>query len=324
MDGLLYEPLTYYTSVAREKHKKHVKERFDELVRASGIAVEENRACAAAYREALALVERVQRQIRRLKLWRGLLIALAVIGGVLALYGGATIADGPGLWLLLGGLTSLALSLILIFTVIRRRLGAADKLREQRQAVADERLRVAEAQMAPLNALFRAEDTFRLIERTMPEVTFFPTYMPEHQELLINEYDYVDLTDDDTSVTDTLGGTLCGNPFLFERYLCQQMGTHVYHGSMLISWTELTRDSKGNLHRVRRTQTLHASVQKPKPQYHLNTHLGFGAQAAPDLSFSRNESDTDELSDRALARRIRRGARKLQKRTEAAEEGDED
>lgn len=320
MNGLLYEPLTYYSSVARQKHAEHVQAHFDELVKRSGISVEENRKSAADYRAACDKVATVDRRIKRLGTLRGLLIALAVIGGVTAIVGIAIVSEALTLALgLIGaGVLATALSLILIFTVIKKRLKNAAKLRDEYQADADKKRRIAEKQMAPLNALFDKGDTHRLIEKTMPEVKFAPRYTQEHQELLLKEYDYVDLTDDDTSVTDALAGTLCGNPFLFERFISEQMGTQAYHGALTIHWTETVRDSKGNVRRVTRSQTLHATVEKPKPFYRVCTHLGFGSQTAPDLSFSRNESDTDELSDRALARRIRRGERTLKKRTEGA------
>ena len=320
MDGLLYEPLKYYTTVAKATHAENVSQRFEELVKRSGIDVEENRKSAAAYRAALERVSEVERRLRRLKLLRGLLIALTIIGGIAAIYGALAVTETltVGLSLILGGLTVCALCLTLILTVLRRRIRQADDLKREREEEAQKKLRICEEQMAPLVALFDSTDTHRLIEKTMPEITFAPRYTQEHQQLLLEEYDYVDLTDDDTSVTDALAGTLCGNPFLYERFTAMQMGTETYHGALTIHWTETVRDSKGNTHRVHRSQTLHASVTKPKPYYRTCTHLGYGTQAAPDLSFTRNESDTDELSDRALARRIRRGEKKLQKRTEQA------
>ena len=179
-------------------------------------------------------------------------------------------------------------------------------------------LNLANGQMAALNALFEPQDTHRLIEKTMPEIDFHKSYTPSHEKLLCKKYDYLDLTDDDASIIDVLAGTLVGNPFLYERYKDHTLGKETYTGSITIHWTTTSRDSKGNVRTEHHSQILTASVTKPKPFYTVSTHLGYGCKAAPDLSFSRNESDTDELSEGALARRIRRGEKKLQSRAEKA------
>ncbi len=320
MDGLIYEPLKYYNTLAKEKHKSNVTEHFESLVKQSAIDVEQNRATVKKYNAQLEKINQLNAKIRKFKIIFGLLIALCVIG-VIALIAGANSVSSntaAGTGLIVGGAVFGIVSLIVALKCVRPKIKSSEQIRARLMDEANGILGEAQAQMAPLNALFNSADTFSLIEKTMPELDFYPTYTGEHQQLLIDEYDYIDLTDDETSVTDTLSGTAFGNPFLYERYLEHTMGTETYTGSLTIHWTETTRDSKGNLRTSHRSQTLHASVQKPKPFYELVTHLGYGCQAAPDLSFSRNESDTDELSDRALARRIRKGERKLQKRAERA------
>ena len=51
------------------------------------------------------------------------------------------------------------------------------------------------------------------------------------------------------------------------------------------------RDSNGNTRRVRRYETLTATVEKPIPVYLNDKLLIFGNEAAPDLDFSRHPSD---------------------------------
>jgi len=157
----------------------------------------------------------------------------------------------------------------------------------------------------------------------MPEIKFDRAYSNEREEELREDFDYVSFTGNETSIINTLSGKIFGNPFIFERYLIHQMGTCTYHGTLVISWTERYRDSDGRMRTRVRTQTLHASVVKPKPYYSIKTHLGFGSVAAPDLTFTRGESDTDELSERQMQRRIRRGEKKLQEKARDALENGE-
>lgn len=324
MNGLLFEPLKYYNTEAKEKHKSNVTSHFDDLVKQSRVDVEANRATVKKYKAELDKIDKINAKIRRFKLLFGLLITLTVIGAIVLFVGIYNLPDNTalGTGLIVGGAVAAIASVIVAIKCVRPIIKSSEEIRAKLTEVANGYLAEAHAQMAPLNALFKSSDTLDLIEKTMPELDFYPTYTREHQQLLIDEYDYIDLTDDETSVTDTLSGKAFGNPFLYERYLEHTMGTQTYTGSITIHWTETSRDSKGNLRTVHKSQTLTASVQKPKPFYKLVTHLGYGSQAAPDLSFSRTESDTDELSDRALARRIRKGERELQKRAEkAATEG---
>ena len=96
------------------------------------------------------------------------------------------------------------------------------------------------------------------------------------------------------------------------------MGTKVYHGTKIISWTETRRGSNGRLERVRRTQTLHASVTKPYPYYNYGTALSYGNQTSPDLNFSREATDVEDLTEKQVQKRVRKGQKKLAKLAENA------
>lgn len=325
MNELILEPLKYYKDYAKERHKNNLLECFDELVIKSGINVEQNRATVKKYNEQLEKIKAIDKKIKRYKIFRVILIILASLSLLGLIIGGVLISSsGPvGLVLCLFSLFLGVASLLLIFLVINKKIKKQNEIRTKECEYAFELRSEAEGQMAPLNALFDDKITHRMIEKTMPELKIYDTYTQELEKLLIDEYDYIDLTDDETSVIDAISGTLFDNPYLYERYISHMMGTHTYHGTLLIRWTEMRRDSNGKLRRVSRTQTLHASVVKPRPEYHTLTHLGYGSQTAPRLSFSRTESDTDELSERALRRRIKAGEKKLEKREERAISNDD-
>ena len=320
MDNLILEPLKYYTDYAREKHKSNVAEHFNGLLSSSGVDVEQNRRTVSAYDAEMAITEAIGKKLRKYKVFIGLLIALIVISVVAIIVGAYYVSYDSlvGTLLIIGGILFIILSLVLIFAVLRPKIKHQSKLRALHLEKANELKNTAYNQMMPLNALFDNLDTLRLIEKTMPKIKFDQLYSTEREENLIEEYDYIDMTDDETSVINTLSGTIFENPFLYERYISHTMGTQVYTGTLVIRWTETYRDSEGKLRRRTRTQTLHASVTKPKPFYKMHTHLGFGSNAAPDLSFTRKESDTDELSEKALEKRIKKGEKKLQARAEKA------
>jgi len=321
LDSLILEPLKYYKKEAKKKHEANVLEHYESLVKSSGVDVAANKKTVAEYDKELATISALDKKIGRYRVGFGMLITLAIIG-IVAFIAGIVVAVQTdvtaGVISAILGIVAAVIGFVVAFKVTRPKITDAENVRQAHVKRANELYSEALSQMAPLNALFDDLDTLRLIEKTMPEVKFDLTYSNEVETDLIENYDYIDYTDDDTSIVDTLSGTLFENPFLFERYLHHRMGTQTYHGTKVISWTEYYTDSKGHRRSRRRTQTLHASVTKPKPFYTIHTHLGFGSQAAPDLSFSRTESDSDELSESALERKIKKGEKKLQRRAQEA------
>ena len=279
MDGISLEPLKYYTGYARDKHKENVEAHFESLFKASGVNVEENRETVKKYDAELEKIKKLSSAITAYRVFFWIFLVIGIIGALILLLGIVFASSGDdGTGMIVGGVLTGLVGFLLAFLLFRRKIKEAEALRAKHKEAADKLYQEALSQMAPLNALFDDLDTLRLIEKTMPEVKFDMTYTNEAERKLIEEYDYIDMTDDNTSVVNALSGTLFENPFLFERYLSHEMGSYTYHGTLVISWTERYRDSKGNYSTRTRTQTLHASVVKPKPYYFTKTHLGFGSQ----------------------------------------------
>ena len=96
------------------------------------------------------------------------------------------------------------------------------------------------------------------------------------------------------------------------------MGMETYHGHKTIHWTETYRDSNGKLRTRTRTQTLHATVTKPKPFYTTQVVLYYCAQGGPELCFSRDASHLHQKNPRQIERIVKRGEKTLQRKTEEA------
>ena len=320
MNERLLEPLKYYETEGKAKHEENVKSFLDGLIAKSGINADENRATVKKYYAEKGEADKLSKKARRFKLLRVLLIITAVVGGLTALLttGAYGQSIGLGLGLTLGGIALLVGSIILIIKKINPALKQLNEIINTHLAKASEHYATAEAQMAPLNALFDERDTVTLLETTLPEINFEDTFSKEQEELFRKKYDFMDMVSDECSVTNLMSGSFEGNPFLFCRCLLHEMKTKTYHGSLVISWTETYRDSQGKTRTRRRTQTLHASVTKPKPYYHYNTYLCYGNQAAPDLSFSRKPQVTAKMDEDDIEKKVRKGAKKLQKKSAKA------
>ena len=320
MDDRLLEPLKFYEGQGKQEHHDNVEAHFSSLTETSQVDVEANRETIAKWREEQQKISELSKIISKFKILRGLLIFGIIVGVVLAIASFGTFSEstGTGVLMLLGGAVVLAGSIVALVKKVNPVIRETDRVLQEHKAEAKRLENEGWEQMAPLNALFTDYDAVRLVEKTLPDFAFEKNFSKEQERFFVEQYDFYDMQDDECSMIDTLSGKYAGNPFLFGRRRVHRMGTQVYHGSLRITWTETYRDSQGNLCTREKSQTLHASVTKPKPFYHINTFLAYGNQAAPHLTFSRQSKHVENLSEKALEKKIHKGERKLQKQAEKA------
>ena len=183
---------------------------------------------------------------------------------------------------------------------------------------AEELLNEANNQMLPLNKLFTNRDALNIIESTIPLISFDSSFSVKQESDMKINYDFSEYNEDEQSTIDVLAGNYNENPFLFENKIVHTMGTETYHGYKTIRWTETYRDSSGKLRTRTRTQTLHATVTKPKPFYNTQVVLNYCSQGGPELSFSRDASHLEQKSEKEIERFVKRGEKKLKKKTDKA------
>ena len=315
----IFEPLEYYRDHAKAAHTQNIKEHFDLLVNKSGIDIQKNKDTVTKYRVRKKEIEALNKKLRRNKLIRVLSIAISVIIFIISLFIPSNKADGsaeivfPILAIIIG-----VCIVTLTFVLTKKSINALKKKIDEKEREAYLIRREAEAQMAPLCELFSDNDTLRLIEKTLPQVKFDSQFLFENLEDLKNNYGFNELYGEKTSALDTLSGKLYKNPFLFERCKNEAMSSQTYTGTLVIRWTEYGRDSKGKTVRRTRYQTLVASVVKPKPIYNVTTLLSYGSQAAPDLTFARENEHFEDLSEKQVERKVKKGEKKLKKKADKA------
>ena len=287
MQSMIYNPLEEFETKFKNLHLNNTKSFFEELVKKSGVDVEENRKTVQKYNQ---IKDNLKQLKKKLNLWR-LFRVLMII------------------------------TLILIPLVI---LKITPKIKELRAEIEnadkrmDELFSLANKQMQPLNSLFTDKDALKIIEKTIPSLSFAPNFSYEQEKNMVANYDFSDYIDENQSTVDILAGEYNENPFVFENKLIHRMGTETYHGYKTITWTESYIGSDGKRHTRVRSQTLHASVIKPKPFYRNQVVLHYCAQGGPDLSFSRDATFLDDKSERALERYIKKGEKRLKKLTDDA------
>lgn len=319
MDQMIFNPLEDYEKKFKDAHAANAQQFFQELTQRSGVSPEENRATVQEYNTQQEKANTVRNKAGH---WKALRI-VSIIGMVLALAAAvATLAGSmilPGILLLLAAVGLLLLWLM----VLSPRIKKLDQAHAEEQQKADVLRDICWQQMAPLNALFDCWDGISLLEKTIPKFDFFPSFSQEQEKDMRDNYNFWDYDEEEHTIVDTLSGRYNGNPFLYERRRIHKMGMETYRGYKTIHWTERYTDSNGKRRTRTRSQTLHATVTKPKPFYHLETYLHYGAQAGPDLSFSRLNKHLEDKSERAIDAMVRKGERKLRKKAEEALENNQ-
>ena len=281
----VYDPLEYYQSSLKAAHTKNTSEFFEDLVAKAGI----DEALNAATIAALIRLEQLMAEAgKSSKLWKALRICLILAASAL-LYLAYTMHPG---WA--GGSTA---AVAIVIFKLNPHIKSIDEHQTQLKTARDEKEAEAWRQMAPLNRLYGWGDFAALAHKTLPRIELDPYFTNERLDSLRRTYGWSDDFNDDRSVSFAHSGVINGNPFILAQTVNHWIGAKSYHGSLSISWTERVKGSDGKWKTVRRSQTLHASVTKPFPEYADDAVLIYGNQAAPDLSFSRKPSTLSGLSD---------------------------
>lgn len=313
----IFEPLEYYTDFGKAAHKENTSEYFEALVRKSGINPDENKKTVKKYRDKQKQIEALNKKLNKNKLLRVLSIVGSILIFIIAILVSQTLSSLLKVILPVLALALGVFAVIFAFKATKNKIKSLSERLILEEAEALSIRKEAEAQMAPLNVLFSDNDTFNIIEKTLPQISFDKQFVFENLEDLKNNYGFNYIANEKTSVFDVVSGKLYKNPFLFERAINEGISFHTYTGTLLISWVTYERNNGKTVPR-RHTQTLFATLTKPKPIYEVTTLLSYGSQAAPDLTFARENKHFEDLSEKQVERKVKKGEKKLKKKAEKA------
>lgn len=281
----VHEPLDSYRTSLKDNHARNTADYFDKILLDSGIDAKQNATTVSEIRE-------IEKQAAETGSSNGWWKFLRIVCGIVAIgfiYVGLTVHL---LWL---AVTLALLAIIFaklnpIIKGLEDRLGGLNEQRAEKEALAWK-------QMEPLNKLYNWSIFSELLQQTVPRIEIDPYFTYGRLTNLRKMFGWKEDFNDPRSVIFAHSGLINGNPFILAQTVNHWTGSKVYRGSLSISWTERVRNSNGQSTTVTRHQTLHASVEKPFPEYADETTLIYGNEAASDLSFSREPSSLSKLED---------------------------
>ncbi|NLC94623.1 MAG: hypothetical protein GX676_02900 [Bacilli bacterium] len=317
-DEMIYEPLMAYKNVLKDLHHKNAEEYFEELVKKANIDVEANRETCKKIRQLTATKDHLVSTINKNNLYKALLI-IGIILVIILEYAAFSYYSAVIPAALLWSSIPVGIGLIILFIILIRKISAKVKVLREEKLTIDSQLNAltqeAWNQLQPLNALFKDGMREEIFQKTLPLIKMDKMFDTKRFEYLVHKFGFNAKKDVNRSTLFVQSGEINGNPFLICKDLVHYMGTKVYTGSITITWTE-THYENGK--RVTRThsQVLTASVTKPCPYYYELVYLVYGNEAAPDLVFSRDDSDAEKMSEKQIQRKVNRDIKKLQKLAE--------
>lgn len=313
------EPLEQYDREFRELHEKNTTEYIDKLIEKSQVNPDENRTTVKAIRKKEDELRLINKKISKYQGLKTLLIILSIgslVGSGYLVYQIIQI----GFQMLFAGLAALGVVLIFLFILLIKKkinpvIKDAQKVKDEIQLKIKELTDQAWEQMRPLNELFTEGISKELFQKTIPLIKLDKMFDAKRLDYLVNRFGLYDENDINRSALFVQSGEINGNPFYLCRDLIHYLGTKRYSGSITIHWTT-TSVVNGKRVTNHHTQVLTATVEKPCPYYYKEPYLVYGNDAAPDLIFSREDSDAEHMNEKQIERKVRRDLRKLEKKTE--------
>ena len=291
-DDILEPRKKYFQSLERT-HLENVTEYFENLVKEAGVDAEANkRTCQKIYgleSEIKVLRSKEAKGKGKMLLMIILFFVLLFAGLIMVLVGNMQ-EPKQVLLIVLGTILVIGDIALIIFAFIRRSKNSKriTKLIDEKSKELEKLKAEAYGQMAALNNLYEWNIYNILMNKTLPLIQMDRIFDMEKYNQMVEKFDWNDANDVHKSTVLAQSGSILGHPFIIAREVQQSMINHTYTGSIRISWTERVSNGKGGYSYQTRSETLTASVVKPKPDYTYRTRLIFGSEAAPHLTFTRD------------------------------------
>ena len=301
------EPLKYYEHGLKDLHRQNVEEFFEGLTKDSKVDTGENKVTCTKYYQEKAKLDKKRKSLTAVKVGIVFMVIILIVGfvlGVILLVGGINnvngVLIGVGIGLIAVGITALVL-LLTVFRKNKKNLEAiVKKLEETVRKLQDE----AYTQMAPLNALFNPKMSPQLMEKSAPLIDFDDYLSSKTEERIVEQFgDSLD-TSNNRSTLVVQSGNVNTNPFLLRQVYVMEMRPETYTGHLVITYTRVVSDGKGGSRTITVTQTLTASIQRPKPHYGVETSLTYYSDAADSLSFYRKPAGLAGKSEKQIQKAV--------------------
>lgn len=319
----LLDPLKYYKTELTEKFLNKLTDTFKKLLKESNIDIEVNRKSVEEYNEISSTKAKNENILKWLKRFSYLVIISSIC---LTIYEINNITILKKLFdmnkniynitikTVITGFFIIALS-ILNFKYINKKkyiyIQKIEELGTELKAKQDE----CYLQVAPLLKLFESNMANKFITEIIPTLILDKYFKIERYADLVYNFGMAEQLDSNLSAKDLISGEILGNPFVIIKSIQNRVVDETYHGSLTVSWTEYYTYN-GERKSRNRTQTLRASIVKPKQIFEEIIDLIYGNDAAEHLSFIREPNFIHDFTPKELAKYLKKIEKEIKKKSE--------
>ncbi len=320
---ILYKPKDLYEKQLKGQYHKAAEDYFDKLAEEAGTDKQANAKHVAEYKDLLAkqkVAEEKLNSSKGLKAFFIVLIVLCFLGALGTVIVGVLNISSMW-WMFFITATLLGVGIYLIVH-ISKSLNKVIKQREEvlsaAKAATEAKLKECYADMASLNASFDWSLPGKIMEGVTGIIDLDPYFSEGRLNYLVNKFGFGGEGEENESILGILSGNIQGNPFILKKTLKEDYHDKTYTGTLTITWTTYTTDSKGNTVSHHHSQTLTATSVHKAPFYSKETVLVYGNEAAPHLKFTRAPSSINSLDEKEREKTVRSKMKEINKLADKA------
>lgn len=317
----IYEPLLAYDKVLRQRHDENTKNFFEDLKQKSKVNIEENKQTNLELESLEVKIKNIESDVKKQNILKGFITILLIGFLVTALISLYKIFNDDftvlKLLLIIFGIIFFIVLLVVIIKVINPKIKNLEKTKAELNKQYQEKLQIAWSQMASLNRLFTYGMSQEIFRKTIPLIKLDKMFDSKRLDYMVTKFGLNDALDLDRSALYVQSGDINGNPFYLAKDLVHRIGQKTYTGTLVITWTTTSRDSNGRVVTRTHTQTLVAHVVKPCPLYSEDQYLVYANESAPDLIFSREDSDAENMDEKQIDKFVKKEKKSIDKKAKS-------
>lgn len=321
----LLEPLKYYKSEFAEKFLDKLTENFEDLLKKSNIDIEANRKSVKEYNDIIKNKKKNNRKLKFLNVCSCILFLIVFylifcdLNFIFLLKKLSASKGDIQETALKTALLSIVIILVLVFNFkyLGKKIKGFKEKNSDLETEMQSKREECYLQLYPFIKLLESNIANKITTDIIPNLNIDKNFKIERYAELVKKYGLAEKLKPRFSTKDIISGEILGNPFVIVKSLYNETVDKVYTGSRTVSWTEYYRENGETKSRTV-SQTLTASIVRPKEFFHENINLIYGNEAAEHLKFTREPKFVHELTPKKLQKHIKNKEKEIKKMSERA------
>ncbi len=292
MPADILNPVIYRSDFLKE-HVSGTETYLNELLEQTGTSLKENQADCQEISALDKVLLKTKRKFSLFKAGMGILLTLLVILMLISIGGAYYVFKEPGISLNPAAIYSIFASCILVAVgflvlIVLTSVFLSKKNKKFRatisnfEEVIDTKIQEAFVKLHDFYCAFNYSQVYSQIQAQIPEIEFLKSADNNFVKYIEKNFDPVYAPSSTSMLVNYKAGYFYKNPFIVGMYKEMNMVPHTYTGSLAISYYTGFGE-----HRRLVSETLHATLVKPKPEYKYIAVNSLYANAVPELEFEK-------------------------------------